>query len=500
MDYLKRAVPSFVGALILVMCIIVAIPFEAFAASTPIRYEYYITGADNATAAYGDNWVAQTFNTTSSHTITQVKLKLYRTGTPGIFYVALREADINGHPTNVNLTYGSLDGDTLTTNTTGALYAINMTYEISLEDDTKYALVLWTGGNVDNAINWRYNSAGSYSSGNYEYSTNGGTSWTADTDKDLMFEVWGNPTLEIVNVKVFSSTMVDGDWLIAVHYKCEYTPPYPAGNPEDYFYLSFNATAGGDAKVAMPAWGYKPAYIYLSPTVAGGFTWGDSSAVVSIVGREDFYGVTPPSYDYELLYNDWKGANLFQLDAWMRGIAQDIEDYYSVDVYTEVIGDTTLPAGQGVLTTTGGEIFLEGMPGLDELRPYLFYAVVRELIMPEGEWTQEYQESLDWAAQVGPDVADVANTWAAVFNPDFDPENPEGVSGQLLLGVIIFGFYVVGVGWGVTKTGEPAIATGAAVPVLLYGWWLGVIPLAIAAIVGALLTMITVWIIFWRGT
>jgi hypothetical protein len=157
------------------------------------KYEYYTTGDNQVNQFYNQWWAAQTFTVgPSAHTITSVKVKLWRTGaTPGTVYVGIRATSGN-HPTGSDLTSGSMDGATITTSWNGAYYEIPVT-ELTVDPNTKYAIVLRapnaTGGA---AIGWAVNNSDGYSGGNKENSTNSGASWTSFDDADQMFEVWGN--------------------------------------------------------------------------------------------------------------------------------------------------------------------------------------------------------------------------------------------------------------------------------------------------------------------
>ena len=81
-------------------------------------YEYYNTGDDSGQSVYGSNWYAQTFTPSIAHTITSVKLLLYRSGSPGTVTVSIRATDGSGHPIGPDLCSGTTDGSTLPTATT----------------------------------------------------------------------------------------------------------------------------------------------------------------------------------------------------------------------------------------------------------------------------------------------------------------------------------------------------------------------------------------------
>ena len=176
------------------------------------RYEYYNTGDDDYWELDGVYWQAQTFTVgTVGHKISSVKLKLYRVGSPGTVTVSIK-ATTSGHPSGDDLTVGTIDGNTLTTDPAGAWYEITVT-EYTSSKNTKYAVVVRAlTGDASNTVEWRADSSSpTYTDGNVEYSGNSGGTWTSNTDSDFMFEVWG-PDL-VVHTKTVSEILglVD-DW------------------------------------------------------------------------------------------------------------------------------------------------------------------------------------------------------------------------------------------------------------------------------------------------
>jgi len=165
-------------------------------------YEYYNTGDDASDDVYGSGWAAQTFTVNAAHTVTSVKLKLYRIGSPGTVTVSIR-ATSGLHPTGVDLTAGTINGNTLTTDAAGAWYTITLT-EYTLSASTKYAIVVRAlSGNDSNISYWRYDgSSPTYAGGNVEWSNLWGEDWKSYTTQDYLFEVWGNPY-------TFSAVIVD---------------------------------------------------------------------------------------------------------------------------------------------------------------------------------------------------------------------------------------------------------------------------------------------------
>jgi len=92
----------------LIVCLLLCSSFlflVNFASATASICEYYNSGDNSASNIQGNLWRAQTFTVNeTAHTITVVKLKLYRdSGTVGTLTVSLRATDGSGHPTGSDL-------------------------------------------------------------------------------------------------------------------------------------------------------------------------------------------------------------------------------------------------------------------------------------------------------------------------------------------------------------------------------------------------------------
>lgn len=179
------------------------------------RYEYYNTGDDaEAQVMWGaPYWGAQTFTPLIAHTITSVKLKLQRHGTPGNLTVSIR-ATIEESPWIVtpDLITGTTDGNTLTDEEGGEWREIFLGDGVGLLADTKYAICARCyGANVSNHVGWRGDSGdGAYPRGRAMMSTNGGSTWSVSalSGWDLMFEEWGVPAVSAPTVTTDPATSI----------------------------------------------------------------------------------------------------------------------------------------------------------------------------------------------------------------------------------------------------------------------------------------------------
>jgi len=158
-------------------------------------YEGYNVGDDDGYTIYGGYWSAQTFTVGAvGHSVTSVKLKMYRLGTPGVLTVSIRATGGDGKPTGGDLTSGTTDANLFTTSAPGQFYEIAVTRYI-LSPNTKYAIIIRiSGGDWGNCVAYRCDSSSpTYSGGNWLASSNSGSSWGTYTGVDMMFEVWGSP-------------------------------------------------------------------------------------------------------------------------------------------------------------------------------------------------------------------------------------------------------------------------------------------------------------------
>ena len=163
------------------------------------KFEYYSTGDNAETGAYDANWWAQTFTPSIAHTVTSVKLKLYRLGSPGTVIVSIK-ATSEGKPTGSDLTSGTTNGDTLTDSSAGEWREITLS-NYALSASTQYAIVIRAlTGDIDNYVGLRYDTTGTYTGGNGALSVDSGSFWTTYSDFDFMFEDWGDTAVYLATL------------------------------------------------------------------------------------------------------------------------------------------------------------------------------------------------------------------------------------------------------------------------------------------------------------
>ena len=374
---IKRLLKSKVARLLLVLCFValtiavIVTPVMALPSRVLWETSTAIT-ADSAVDIYLTNWSAQSFTTgDEAHTVSQIRLLLYREGSNGTTTVSLQKAGGTGAPNGDDLTSGTInESNEITTTTTGVWYGIDVT-TVSLEANTVYDIVVRNPSGTSTTVcaDWRMDgSAGAFAGGSEWLSTNSGISWTADTDDDYEFELWGESLIELSGAQVFRGYLELGDMLIALKYYNVYVPYYPNADVASYFTIQLRNTTGATvlAQTTCRAWGYKPGSIYLSADSAASLT---SGTAYRIYVYGDF-GANPEDY-YTLTASDWRGDDLTLLDTWVLTFAHEMADYYSTDFTSYLVGQS----GQEVLNTEGGVIFAIGIPGLEVVRSDLYELV-----------------------------------------------------------------------------------------------------------------------------
>jgi hypothetical protein len=148
--------------------------------STLISQTSYSTGA----WVYGNNWYGQTFQYSAKFNLTKVSLYLYRYGSVvGYFIVSIRQTS-GGVPTGSDLVSAS------STITSATWY--NFTMNIVLNASTLYAIVArYPNGDSSNFIAMYYATTNLYANGTQTSSIDGGSSWTANSNNDFAFKVYG---------------------------------------------------------------------------------------------------------------------------------------------------------------------------------------------------------------------------------------------------------------------------------------------------------------------
>lgn len=162
--------------------------------ASPVLYTCYNVGddEDGHHAIYPDYQEGQSFQVHMPLHLTSVKLRVFRTGSPGNMTVAIQKGDADGEPDGVDLGTKDVNCDAISAASPGEWVTWTFAASIAVEPWTTYCIVVRGGVNSSNCLNWRNDgSLPTYERGMLLYSSNGGSSWSSSSADDYMFEVWG---------------------------------------------------------------------------------------------------------------------------------------------------------------------------------------------------------------------------------------------------------------------------------------------------------------------
>lgn len=183
-------------------------PTIALASDT--LFETQTVHDQTGTSNFDVSWGAMTFTATSNHSITSVKLYMWRvSGDPGTITASIR-ATSGGSPTGSDLTSGSIAGSGLTTDSNGAAYEFTMSPSINVISGTKYAIIYRAPSAVfASRVPTQECNNGCYADGEVFRSPDSGGTWTnaASANEDSWFEIYG---IAAASPAVFNGG--DDDW------------------------------------------------------------------------------------------------------------------------------------------------------------------------------------------------------------------------------------------------------------------------------------------------
>ncbi len=476
---LKKLLRTSISSIILAILLLPVLPTKTAQAITevPTIYEYLNTGGDGDSAAiYLERWAAMTFTSKAiSHTVKILKLDLKKVGSPGSLTVSIRKADGSYFPTGSDLASGTYNGNYLSTAYSYAEFTLDgPVTELTLEGATKYSILLRAlAGDSSNYVMWHQDNDGGLANAVSVHSTNGGNTYTDDAPKDSLFEVWGNPTIRIDSVNVFSGYISPGDLLFTIYAKNTLRPYYSLQDTKAYFDLVLYQTNGTTVIASRPMldWGMRPQAIYLNVSAAAPITLG-SALVVKIVGSF----AADITASRTLASSDWKGNDLTLLDTWVRLTAKDIESSYNSTLLKSVSGIGL------VLNSVGAPYFDNGIPGLSNYRPHLFETATVNLASDHTVRTNIYDASKDLTTSIGPNLVTLTTETGALV----------GMSSHSTISTILFVVFLA-LCMILFVKGQFLFAVIAALPILFLGMGIGAISFAY---VGALCAMLFVVFIF----
>jgi hypothetical protein len=163
--------------------------------------DYYDTGDDSTLGSSNTYWIAQTFTAGANYNINSVAFLLYKHSSlsPGTITISIKAVNGDGKPTGGDLTSGTTDGDTLTTDTGGEWREITFSAVYSLSSGTQYAIVLRCSGSGNYPFYSRRQYPTDYEGGQQGTSTNSGSTWGMTPYRTLMFRTYDDYTFSPPN-------------------------------------------------------------------------------------------------------------------------------------------------------------------------------------------------------------------------------------------------------------------------------------------------------------
>ena len=289
--------------------------------------------------------------------------------------------------------------------------------------------------------------------------------------------------LRIDDVKVYSGYLEEGDQLYVINYRVIFNAGTPTMDVGDYF--DFVLWDGGviRAKVPVMSWGYRPGSIYLDADSVA--LWGGEYRV-EIAGNPNNRWESVPSAERTLSAGDWQSGGVSQLDTWVISLATSMQGYYDIELKTYA---------QGVycLTDQGTVIFNMGIHGLCSVIPYLCSSYVS---YPSVDMDDREVSVIDIEERAGTVIYEASTDIADFFGMD----NP-GVPMALLFGG---GFLALAILLTVmlgNRMGQASALAGVGIasPILIFGGWLGFIPMPFIIIIAAICVVYSVFAVWVKG-
>jgi hypothetical protein len=222
-----------------------------------------------------------------------------------------------------------------------------------------------------------------------------------------------------------------------------------------------------------------------------GLVW-ESAYSVRITGNPTIFGtpvegtnmVTATLVDSDYITDTSSGVSVAGLRTFCIHIAEDLQENDSPanDYYTSVQGTT-------YLTTTGGNIFLAGIPGLAAFVPSLFQTSSENVVVPSEESTGAYAESLSYTQSLGTTIGNGIENFGTWL----------GVNSTMAGVIVMFIIMLFVCGYAYVKTQSLLLPDAIAMALPLLGAQLGLVPLAMAFTVTLVIALISLYYFFTRG-
>lgn len=306
--------------------------------------------------------------------------------------------------------------------------------------------------------------------------------------------------------KVFYNVLETGDWLVAAEGYVNYAVEPTDYDPEEAFLFELVDTDAVTTLASKPlqAWGDRPIGIYLTATQVTtlGLTTGAAYVVRITPNPALFDGVnfggggavegtnqvsaTLGAQDYsdQDLGDDGGVPTSNNLRNGMITVAENMEA-------NDTPADSYLATVQGYqyLSLDGGDLFIEGIPGLQSMCPILFQSGIEPMNSDAPESTGAYALTLTPAQKWGNTVANGLTTLGVFLGIN------QALAGSVMLFVLVIAFAVFI--YQQTESGVTVLLMVATTPFL--GAYLGLMPIALAFIFVIIVITLLGYFFFSRG-
>ncbi len=166
-----------------------------------ILRDYYDTADGSSSQSLIDNtndWIAQTFTPSVSYAISSIELYAYVPSGHdiGTLTVSIKAVDSSSHPSGADLASGTIASGSFGSSPSWISCSFSSTANLS--GSTMYAIVIRaSAADASNKLYWNARTSPTYSGGQVELSTDGGSSWTGYVTHDSWFKTYGGPVVPV---------------------------------------------------------------------------------------------------------------------------------------------------------------------------------------------------------------------------------------------------------------------------------------------------------------
>ncbi len=298
--------------------------------------------------------------------------------------------------------------------------------------------------------------------------------------------------------RVFYDVMEAGDLLFVAEQYVNYAAT-PNETASEAFLFEVLNTSGNETIASVPLQAYEAQvisiYMDAAQVTSDNLSVG-TAYIIRIVGNPllfasetgNIVSATLNADDYvdQLLGVDDGVPTNNPLRNFLIGLADDLETCDSPPAGSEYL---VTVSGFRYLSTTGGSIFLVGIPTLDVMCPILFQYVVTPMEGDAPETAGTYASALTPLQQWGSTVADGLTNFGLYLGIN------QALAGSLVLLMLIMGFAIYV--YRQTTSGVAVLLLIGTTPYL--GAWFGLMPIALAFVFTIIIIILMGFFFFSRG-